>query len=110
MSQPLQKIRTKLNFFCLKSKKKNTQGAYFVLNGGLLTFVQMDFDQFGAVQLDTNTLADDFSRVDQVVQSVLVHGRQCATDWSLLFVASSGFACGFRQDFSLRNRKKLSFF
>ena len=51
---------------------------HLVLDGGLLVLVEVDLDQTGSVLLDAGALANDLSRIDQVVQGGLVDRGQSA--------------------------------
>lgn len=77
-------------------------GLDLVLNGGLLGLVEMDLDESRAVELDARALANDLSRVDEVVERVLVHGRQRAASRTLLLRAHAVLAGRLRQDFPLK--------
>lgn len=55
--------------------------SYFVLNVGLLRLVQVNLNDTRAIEFDADTLADDLSRVDQIVQGVLMDsGKSTATN------------------------------
>lgn len=74
---------------------------YLVFNGGLLVLVQVHLDQLRSVQLDAHTLADDFSREDQILQDGIVDGGQSAGSWTLLLVGVTAAALGLGQDTTL---------
>ena len=74
----------------------------------LLRLVQVDLDESRAVQLDTNTLANDLSWKDQIVQRGLVHSSERAASGSLLLVASASLACWLGQNSSLKRKKNKS--
>ena len=52
--------------------------AHLVLNVRLLVLVEVDLDEFRAVELHANPLANDLGRVAQVVKDGVVYGGQCA--------------------------------
>ncbi len=83
-------------------QRKGIHFNYFVFNGSLLVLFQVAFHQLWAVHLDTDTLADNLSWVDQIVQSCLVHGSQCSADWSLLLLSVVGLTRWLWQDFALK--------
>ena len=60
--------------------------AYLVFNVGLLVLVQMNLEQTGAVKTETNSLADNFCRVNKVVEDSIVNSHQSTTAWTLLLL------------------------
>lgn len=78
-----------------------------VLDRGLLRFVEVHLDESRAVELNARSLANNLGRIDEVVERVLVHGRQCAASRTLLFRARASLACRFWQDFPLSDNDKV---
>ena len=60
--------------------------AYLVFNVGLLVLVQMNLEQTGTVKTETNPLADNFCRVNKVVEDSIVNSHQSTTAWTLLLL------------------------
>jgi len=48
-----------------------------VFDVGLLVLVEMDLEESGSVKPDPDTLANDLSRVNKVVEDGVVNGNQC---------------------------------
>lgn len=67
----------------------------------------MHLDQLGAIQFDADTLANDFSREDQIFQDSIVDSGQGAGTRTLLFQGISGLASGFRQNFTFTNNNDM---
>lgn len=57
-----------------------------MFDGGLLVLVQVNLDQLRAVELDADTLANNFSGEHQIIEDGIVHGGQGTAAWALLFV------------------------
>jgi hypothetical protein len=55
-----------------------------VFDVGLLVLVEMDFEEPGSVKPDPDTLANDLSRVNKVVEDGVVNGNQCTGPRKLL--------------------------
>ena len=51
---------------------------YLVLNVGLLTLVEVDFEEPGAIKPDAGSLSNDLSRVDKVIENGGVDSNQGA--------------------------------
>ncbi len=51
---------------------------------GLLVLVEMNLEESGSVKPDPDTLANDLSRVNKVVEDGVVNGNQCTGPTSLL--------------------------
>ena len=65
-----------------------------MFNVGLLVLVQMNLEQSGSIQTETNPLADDLSGVDKIIKDSTVHGNQSTAPWPLLLLLvhlTSGF-------------------
>lgn len=67
-----------------------------------VTLVQMNLEQSGPIELDSNALANNLSGEDQILQHGFVHGCQCAAPGSLLLALCARLASGFRQDPALQ--------
>lgn len=74
---------------------------HFVFDGGLLVLVQVHLNQLGAVELDTDTLANDFSREDEILQDGIVDSGQSAGAWTLLFQRIARLARRLGQNLAL---------
>lgn len=72
-----------------------------MFDGGLLVLVQMHLNQLGAVELDTDTLANDFSREDKILQDGIVDSGQSAGAWTLLFQRIARLAGWLGQNLAL---------
>lgn len=72
-----------------------------MFDGGLLVLVQMHLNQLGAVELDTDTLANDFSREDKILQDGIVDSGQSAGAWTLLFQRIARLAGRLGQNLAL---------
>lgn len=60
--------------------KLATNMKYLMLNICLLVLVQVNLDEPTSIQPDPNSLAHDFSGIDQIFQYVVVHCSQRATE------------------------------
>lgn len=72
-----------------------------MFDGGLLVLVQVHLNQLGAVELDTDTLANDFSREDEILQDGIVDSGQSAGAWTLLFQRIARLARRLGQNLAL---------
>jgi len=70
----------------------------FVLNLGLLSLIEEDLHHAASVELDANSLTNDLSRVDQVIEDGRVDRRQSAVAGSLLLLLVARLFGRFRQD------------
>jgi hypothetical protein len=61
----------------------------------------MHLDQLGTVQLHANTLANNLSGKDEIVEDVVVDSGQCTATWALLFVWVGASATWLGQDLTL---------
>lgn len=57
-----------------------------MFDGRLLVLVQVHLNQLGSVQLHADTLANNLSGKDEIVEDVVVNSGQCTATWALLFV------------------------
>jgi len=55
-----------------------------VLNVGLLSLVQVNFEEASSIQTDPDPLSNDLSGVDKIVQDGSVYSHQGAGPWTLL--------------------------
>ena len=60
------------------------EGVGLVFDVGLLGLVQVDLEQAGTIQTDPDSLANNLSWVDKVIQDVVVDSLQSSGSWSLL--------------------------
>lgn len=82
---------------------KEESHTYFVFNGGLLVLVQVHLNQLRAVELDTDSLAHDFSGEDQILKNGIVHSGQSTGAWALLFQRVARLAGWLGQNFAFAN-------
>merc|ERR1719476_1159157 len=61
-------------------------GFGLVFNVGLLVLIQMNLEQTGTVKTETNPFADNFCRVNKVVEDSIVDSHQSTTAWTLLLL------------------------
>ena len=79
----------------LAEKKKRQLLAYLMFNVGLLILVQMNLEKAGSVKTESDPLADNLSRVHEVVKDSTVHGDQGTAAGSLLLLLVH-FPCRLR--------------
>lgn len=79
-----------------------------MLDGCLLVLIQMHLDQLRSVQLDTNTLSNDFCWKDEVIEDVIVNSGQGTATWTLLFVWVWATATWFRENLALSTEHNMT--
>ena len=64
------------NFLACQPLVNGCKRIHFVFNVRLLVLVQMNFNKTRAIQTNANSLSDNFSREDQVLQDVVMNSSQ----------------------------------
>ena len=67
-----------------------------VVDAATLFLIEHDLEHFAAVLTCTETLANDFDRVDKISEDRIVHGRQRARAWALLSLRRPASVATFR--------------
>ena len=67
-----------------------------------ITLVQVYFEKARTVKLHSDSLSNNLSGEDEVLEHGVVHGSQSAASWSLLLVLLSRLSCWLWKDSPLQ--------